>query len=52
MVERAVREVKDQVRVMHCALSDKAGKVPSGKAAFDWTVIWAAEVLTGAQIGA
>ena len=28
MVERAVREVKDQVRIMHCALSDKVGKVP------------------------
>jgi hypothetical protein len=52
MVERAVREVKDQVRVMHCALSDKVGKVPSSNAVFDWLVIWAAEVLTGAQIGA
>ena len=48
----AVREVKDQVKVMHCALSDKVGKLPSGNAAFDWMAIWAAEVLTGAHIGA
>ena len=39
MVERAVREVKDQVRVMCCTQSDKVGKVPSGNAAFDWMVI-------------
>ncbi len=40
------------MRVMHCGLSDKVGKVPSSNAVFDWLVIWAAEVLTGAQIGA
>lgn len=51
MIERAVREVKDQVRVMHCALQHRVGKVPTNSALFDWLVPWAAEVLTGAQVG-
>ena len=51
VVERAVREVKDHIRVLHCALTDKIGPLPTSAAAFDWLVAWAAELLTGAQIG-
>ena len=49
--ERAVQEVKAQVRVMHRALVAKVGPVPSSSAVFDWLVSWAAEALTCAQIG-
>ena len=50
-VERAIREVKDQVRVLYSALAAKVGSVPLDCPAFDWLVEWAAEALTGAQVG-
>jgi hypothetical protein len=49
--EKAVRDVKDHVRVMRCALSRHVGPVPVESAAFEWMVTWAAELLTGARVG-
>ena len=51
LVERAVREVKDQVRVMRVALVAKVGAIPLSCAVIDWLVEWAAEALGGAQVG-
>jgi hypothetical protein len=50
-VEKAVRDVKDQVRVMMSALSRRVGALKVSHAVFDWMVISAAELLTGAQVG-
>jgi hypothetical protein len=50
-VEKAVRDVKDHVRVMRCALSRHVGPVPVDGAAFEWMVTWAAELLTGGRVG-
>ena len=51
MVERAIREVKDQARVMHSALTAHVGALPLGLPVMDWMVEWAAEALTGARVG-
>ena len=51
-VEKAVRDVKDQVRVMRCALARRLGTVvPLSSPVMDWLVTWAAELITGARIG-
>jgi len=50
-VERAVREVKNQVRVMDSALTSRVGPVPSSRATFEWMVEWAGELITGALVG-
>jgi hypothetical protein len=51
-VEKAVRDVKDQVRVMRCALARRLGTtVPLSSPVMDWLVIWAAELITGARVG-
>jgi hypothetical protein len=51
-VEKAIRDVKDQVRVMRCALARSVGAaVPLASPIMDWLVAWAAELITGARIG-
>ena len=50
-VEKAVRDVKDQVRVMMCALTRRIGPVSTSWPIFDWLVMWAADLITGAQVG-
>jgi hypothetical protein len=51
-VEKAVRDVKDQVRVMRCALARRLGTtVPLSSPVMDWLVTWAAELITGARVG-
>ncbi len=50
-IERAVREVKNQVRVMDCALTRRVGPVPSTHPVFDWMVEWAGELISGAMVG-
>lgn len=50
-VEKAVRDIKDHVRVMHTALVRRVGPVPIARPIFEWMVIWAGEVLTGASVG-
>ena len=50
-VERAVREVKNQVRVMSGALCSRVGPVPSSRAAFEWMVELAGELITGGLVG-
>ena len=51
-VEKAVRDVKDQLRVMRCALARRLGVVVSlSSPVIDWLVTWAAELITGARIG-
>jgi hypothetical protein len=50
-VEKAVRDVKDQVRVMTSALSRRVGAIKISQAVFDWMVVSAAELLIGAQVG-
>ncbi len=51
-VEKAVRDVKDQLRVMRFALAGHLGAVVSlSSPVVDWLVTWAAELITGARIG-
>ena len=50
-VEKAARDVKDQERVMRCALARHIGPVQLAQPVFEWMVAWAAELLTGAQVG-
>ena len=50
-VEKAVRDVKDQIRVMKCALTRHIGQVQLNHPVFEWMVTWAAELITGARVG-
>ena len=50
-VEKAVRDVKDQVRVMMSALDRRVGRVHLVWPVFQWLVAYAAELITGAQVG-
>ena len=50
-VEKAVRDLKDQIRVMLHALSGRVGQVSISHPLIEWMVIWAAELLAGALIG-
>lgn len=50
LVERAVRGVKDQVRILHSALSAKCGALQLDWPIIDWMAPRAAEALTGAQV--
>ena len=49
-VERAVREVKNQVRVLHSSLVRNVGKIPTAKPIFEWLVEWAGELISGALV--
>ena len=48
---RAIRELKNQVRVFHGALVRNFGAIPSSAPAFDWLVGWAGELISGALVG-
>ena len=50
-VEKAVRDTKDMVRTLRGALCRKAGKTKISDPIFEWLVVYAAELLTGAQVG-
>jgi hypothetical protein len=50
-VEKAVRDVKDHVRTLRGALTRKVGATKTSDAIFDWLVVYAAELLTGARVG-
>ena len=51
-VERAIQELKGQVRTMRAALTKKIGQAaPVSRPAFDWLVEYAGELITGALVG-
>lgn len=50
-VEKAVRDLKGQVRVMRCAMVRRIGPIAIDSAVFEWLTIWASELLTGARVG-
>lgn len=50
-VEKAVRDVKHQIRVMRCALERRLGPISLHGALFEWLTISAAELLTGTRVG-
>lgn len=50
-VEKAVRDVKDQIRIMLCALARRVGPIPVSGTVIEWLTAWAAELLMGACVG-
>ena len=46
-----MRDLKDQARVMRCALVGRIGPMDIAHPVFEWMVTGAAELLTGAQVG-
>lgn len=50
-VQKAVRDMKDQIRVMRCALERHVGPAHLHGAWFEWLIVWAAELLTDARVG-
>ena len=49
--EKAVRDVKDHVRVMLGALTRRVGVITIQEPIFEWLVQYAAELLSGARVG-
>ena len=50
-VEKAVRDVKDHVRVMLIAMARRIGQINIMHPVFEWLVAYAAELLSGARVG-
>ena len=49
--QKEVRDVKNQLRVMLCALTRRMGAVSTSWPLFDWLVTWSAKLLTRACVG-